>query len=90
MTSAKFTGYSLGENRLDSLAVTREYFIDTPHGRMSVRLPEFLSMAEHSRRLRIIVDSLNHAELQPKTEYHTCNSARAQRSTPCTNHWKHA
>jgi hypothetical protein len=58
--------YTLAENRLDDMALTREYFIDTPNGRMSVRLPEFLTMAEHSRRLRIIVDSLNHAELQPE------------------------
>ena len=58
--------YQLAENRRDDLAVTREYFIETPCGRMSVRMPEFLSMQEQLRRMKVIVDSLNHAELQPR------------------------
>jgi hypothetical protein len=43
------------------LALTTEYFIETPKGRMSVRMPNFIRQEEHDARLRVIVLALNNA-----------------------------
>ena len=52
--------YKLAEN-VEHFATT-EYFIDTPDGRMSIRMPQPPISAEAKRRLKAIVDALNVAE----------------------------
>ena len=52
-------GFWLEENRLDNLALTREYFVRTPDGRMSVRMPEFVGQREQLRRMRLVLRALN-------------------------------
>lgn len=54
--------FRIEESKLDDLALTREYFISTPDGRMSVRMPEFIGQAEQGRRIGVIVRALNCAE----------------------------
>lgn len=39
---------------------TTEHFIETPVGRMSVRIPNFLGLPQTERRLHVIVNALNH------------------------------
>ena len=52
-------GYRLAEQVIDTERWTTEIFMDTPDGRMSVRMPNFLSNAEQQRRMKVIVEALN-------------------------------
>jgi hypothetical protein len=54
--------YTLAEDRLDELALTTEYFIDTPIGRLSVRMPNFITRKEQEKIVAKIVKSLNKEE----------------------------
>jgi len=54
--------YLLAEQIIDGERWTSEFFIDTPDGRMSVRMPNFLSNAEQQRRMKVIVEALNGSE----------------------------
>jgi hypothetical protein len=52
--------YKLAEHRdYDGFGTTTEYFINTPDGRMSVRMPNFISQSEHDKRLQAILKALN-------------------------------
>ena len=56
--------FKLAEDRLDDMAVTTEFFIDsTPGvldvGRLSVRMPNFIRRAEQERLAKVIVAALN-------------------------------
>lgn len=55
-------GYSQAEQIFDTERWTTEIFMDTPDGRMSVRMPNFLSLTEQNRRMKVIVDALNGTE----------------------------
>lgn len=55
-------GYKQAEQIFDTERWTTEIFMDTPDGRMSVRMPNFLSIAEQKRRMKVIVDALNGAD----------------------------
>src|SRR5208283_394279 len=52
-------GYKQAEQVIDTERWTTEFFIDTPDGRMSVRMPNFLSNAEQQRRVKVVVEALN-------------------------------
>ena len=52
-------GYKQAEQVIDTERWTTEFFIDTPNGRMSVRMPNFLSNAEQQRRVKVVVEALN-------------------------------
>jgi len=54
---AKKKPYTVAEETTDG--VLREFFIDTPDGRMSVKVPNFLSYAEQKRRIGVMVGALN-------------------------------
>jgi hypothetical protein len=43
----------------DSMTICTEFFIDTPDGRMSVRMPNFVSYAEQQHRIKVMVGALN-------------------------------
>jgi len=58
----KELAYSVAESRCHGLGLTTETFINTPHGRMSVTMPNFVSVKESQRRLRVIEKALNTAE----------------------------
>ena len=51
--------YKLAEDRQDELALTTEFFIDAPDGRMSVRLPNFIARKEQERLAAVVVSALN-------------------------------
>lgn len=53
--------YKLDEARQDDLAISTEYFISTPKGRMSIRIPNFVNREEHDDRVGAIVLALNNA-----------------------------
>ena len=55
-------GYTQAEQIFDTERWTTEIFMDTPDGRMSVRMPNFLSIAEQKRRMKVIEDALNGAD----------------------------
>jgi len=54
---AKKKPYTVAEETTDG--VIREFFIDTPDGRMSIKVPNFLSYAEQKRRIGVMVGALN-------------------------------
>lgn len=51
--------YKLGESLDHAVGLSTEFFIDTPNGCMSVRMPHFVSTEEQQRRLKVIVAALN-------------------------------
>jgi len=55
-------GYKQAEQVLDAERWVTEFYVDTPNGRMSVRMPNFLSNAEQKRRMKVIVEALNGSE----------------------------
>jgi hypothetical protein len=61
-------GYTQAEQVMDTERWTTEFYMDTPDGRMSVRMPNFLSNAEQQRRMKVIEDALNGSEsTKPKS-----------------------
>jgi hypothetical protein len=54
---AKSKPYVLAEETTDG--VIREFFVDTPDGRMSIKVPNFLSYAEQKRRIGVMLGALN-------------------------------
>ena len=61
-------GYTQAEQVMYTERWTTEFYMDTPDGRMSVRMPNFLSNAEQQRRMKVIEDALNGSEsTKPKS-----------------------
>jgi hypothetical protein len=51
--------YARAEQVMDTERCTTEFYMETPDGRMSVRMPNFLSNAEQQRRMKVIEEALN-------------------------------
>jgi hypothetical protein len=56
---AKKKPYTVAEEVVDDLAICTTFFIDTPDGRMAIRIPNFVSYAEQKRRIGVMVGALN-------------------------------
>jgi hypothetical protein len=62
--------YTQAEQVMDTERWTTEFYMDTPDGRMSVRMPNFLSNVEQQRRMKVIEGALNGSEsTKPKSLY---------------------